>query len=425
MSERPKVYSIAAHRGFADALVAGLVPRYSDPELGLARLTLLLPSSRAMRTMSEAFIRHYGTQEGREGLLMPRMAVVGDLDLDETLGALFDPIGEDSPIPPAADLFTQMLRIQGEAARQVMESVMPAADAEPGAAAVHEWRDSALKLQQMWLDFQQQQSLPQMPAPLFADPAQWLGVMQGWYQAMPLLDPERQAKLFADGGIAIGLDVGLAGMILLYIGGLWFAGVTPGVAIVIGAALVTALFTLSSLAATSGLAAACLTTAVAGFALFITFTFAVLMPGMRIGWPAPRIAEALAPMRRCVTGPVGVVGFREPSTTFVLGRGANTNIESIAGWMAGGDDAIAVPREHRRQLEDARARGVERVTRCGDGGCVGHQVSSAFTARPSGLSAPIDPASGSFTVGPWCWMMPSSLTAKFWKDGRSRCISPV
>ena len=45
--EAPKVYSIAAHRGFADALVAGLVPRYADPEFGLARLTLLLPSGRA------------------------------------------------------------------------------------------------------------------------------------------------------------------------------------------------------------------------------------------------------------------------------------------------------------------------------------------------------------------------------------------
>ncbi|MBC7159771.1 MAG: hypothetical protein H5U21_06935, partial [Porphyrobacter sp.] len=30
----PRVYSIAAHRGFADALVAGLVPRYGEAELG-------------------------------------------------------------------------------------------------------------------------------------------------------------------------------------------------------------------------------------------------------------------------------------------------------------------------------------------------------------------------------------------------------
>jgi len=97
----PKVYSIAAHRGFADALVAGLVPRYADSEFGLARLTLLVPSSRARRTISEAFIRHAGEQ-GAPGLLMPRMAVVGDLDLDETLGPLLDPLGA-ADIPRAIE----------------------------------------------------------------------------------------------------------------------------------------------------------------------------------------------------------------------------------------------------------------------------------------------------------------------------------
>ncbi|MBO9517277.1 MAG: PD-(D/E)XK nuclease family protein [Porphyrobacter sp.] len=102
----PNVYSIAAHRGFADALVAGLVPRYADPEVGLARLTLLLPSGRAVRTMSEAFIRHSGT-----GLLMPRMVVVGDLDLDEALGPLLDPLGAGDEIAPAADLTRRWLRL--------------------------------------------------------------------------------------------------------------------------------------------------------------------------------------------------------------------------------------------------------------------------------------------------------------------------
>lgn len=103
MAERndPSVYSIAAHRGFADALVAGLVPRYDEGALGLANLTLLLPSSRAARTVSEAFIRHAG-EHGRKGLLMPRMAMVGDLDLDETLGTLLDPLGS-SDIPPAVE----------------------------------------------------------------------------------------------------------------------------------------------------------------------------------------------------------------------------------------------------------------------------------------------------------------------------------
>lgn len=105
----PNIYSIAAHRGFADALVAGLVPRYADADLGLARLTLLLPSSRAMRTVSEAFIRHFGA-EGRAGMLMPRMVAVGDLDLDEALGSLLDPLGA-SDVPPAADPMFRWLRL--------------------------------------------------------------------------------------------------------------------------------------------------------------------------------------------------------------------------------------------------------------------------------------------------------------------------
>lgn len=108
MPERagPQVYSIAAHRGFADALVAGLIPRYSESDTGLARLTVLLPSQRAVRTVTEAFVR---LSEG--GLLLPRMAVVGDLDLDETLGPLLDPLLAGADIPPAADPTRRWLRL--------------------------------------------------------------------------------------------------------------------------------------------------------------------------------------------------------------------------------------------------------------------------------------------------------------------------
>lgn len=115
----PSVYSIAAHRGFADALIAGLVPRYFDPDFGLSRLTLLLPSSRAARTVSEAFIRQCGVL-GIKGLLMPRMAMVGDLDLDETLGPLLDPLGA-SEIPPAVDPTRRWLEL-AELLRQEMET---------------------------------------------------------------------------------------------------------------------------------------------------------------------------------------------------------------------------------------------------------------------------------------------------------------
>ncbi|MFM5916212.1 MAG: double-strand break repair protein AddB [Novosphingobium sp.] len=116
---RLQVYSIAAHRGFADALVAGLIPRYADRDLGLARLTLLLPSSRAIRTVTEAFVRLSGT-----GMLLPRMAAVGDLDLDETLGLLLDPLGAGSEVPPAADPTRRWLRL-AELLRETMGERAP------------------------------------------------------------------------------------------------------------------------------------------------------------------------------------------------------------------------------------------------------------------------------------------------------------
>jgi ATP-dependent helicase/nuclease subunit B len=119
-NQSPQVYSIAAHRGFADALVAGLIPRYADPDLGLARLTLLLPSRRAERIITEAFIRLSGP-----GLLLPRMAMVGDLDLDETLGPLLDPLGAGADIPPAADPTRRWLRL-AELLRTEMGDAAPA-----------------------------------------------------------------------------------------------------------------------------------------------------------------------------------------------------------------------------------------------------------------------------------------------------------
>src|SRR5688572_9537913 len=112
----------------------------------------------------------------------------------------------DSP-SEAADIFTEMLRAQGEAARQMLGTFVPeAAEAVPSPEALSAWGDAALKLQAMWLEFHKQQALPVMPVPILADPTQWMGLMQGWYQQMPLLDPRRQSELF-DEGLALWEDV--------------------------------------------------------------------------------------------------------------------------------------------------------------------------------------------------------------------------
>jgi 4-amino-4-deoxy-L-arabinose transferase-like glycosyltransferase len=161
----------------------------------------------------------------------------------------------------------------------------------------------------------------------------------------------------------------LPGTAALFPAILYVSGTAPSAAVILGAALITLLFTVGTLAMRDGRAAAWVTSSIAGFALFVSFTFAILMPHIEMAWPAPRIAEAIAPLRRCVTGPVGVVGFREPSTTFVLGHDSDTNAGSIAGWMAGGDDAIAVV-EDRFQPDLAKALEARSATAPLRVGCV-------------------------------------------------------
>ncbi len=151
MPERPgpKVYSIAAHRGFADALAAGLLPRYAEPDFGLARLTLLLPSQRAARTLTEAFVRlaQGGPSAGSgQGLLLPRMAVVGDLDLDEALGALLDPLGAGTEVPPAADPTFRWLRL----ARHL--ATVDPAQAGKGASLLRRGRDLARTIDRLLVE---------------------------------------------------------------------------------------------------------------------------------------------------------------------------------------------------------------------------------------------------------------------------------
>jgi hypothetical protein len=92
-----------------------------------------------------------------------------------------------------------------------------------------------------------------------------------------------------------------------------------------------------------------------------------LLPSLDKGWPAERIAEAVAPLRDCVQGPVGVVGFREPSLTFVLDRDSQVDAKTVAGWIADRKDAIAVV-EDRWQPDlqkELSARGASLPARVG------------------------------------------------------------
>src|SRR4051794_41402563 len=75
---RVTVYTIPSHRSFADALAAGLIAQFGGEPLGLAQGRILLPNNRAVRAVTEAFVRQSGN-----GLLLPRLIPIGDPELDE------------------------------------------------------------------------------------------------------------------------------------------------------------------------------------------------------------------------------------------------------------------------------------------------------------------------------------------------------
>ncbi|MGH7061593.1 MAG: hypothetical protein ACREFH_14495, partial [Stellaceae bacterium] len=87
---RRNLLTIALGRPFLAVLAEGLLRLTGGDPLRLPRVTVLLPTRRAVRALREAFLRV--TVEGREPgapLLLPRMQPVGDLDLGELL-----PVGE-------------------------------------------------------------------------------------------------------------------------------------------------------------------------------------------------------------------------------------------------------------------------------------------------------------------------------------------
>ena len=102
----PFVYTIPAHRSFADALVAGVIARHGRDPLALARGRVLLPNNRAVRTVTEAFVRASGA-----GLLLPRLIPIGDPDLDDRIGGALDPADARVPIPPAVDPLSRLLSL--------------------------------------------------------------------------------------------------------------------------------------------------------------------------------------------------------------------------------------------------------------------------------------------------------------------------
>ncbi|MFN4357660.1 double-strand break repair protein AddB [Sphingopyxis alaskensis] len=125
-TRRPTLFSIPVQRAFADALAAGLIDRYADGVLGLAEGIVLLPSNRARSAVQAAFVC-----AGGAGLLMPRLAVIGDADLDENVALALDAVDMDAPLPPAIEPLRRRLLLA-----ELIERYTPAGEPPvTGAAA--------------------------------------------------------------------------------------------------------------------------------------------------------------------------------------------------------------------------------------------------------------------------------------------------
>ena len=61
---RPALFNIPAHRAFSDALVTGILARHGNDLVRLAQGMILLPNNRAIRSVSDAFVRKSGGETG-------------------------------------------------------------------------------------------------------------------------------------------------------------------------------------------------------------------------------------------------------------------------------------------------------------------------------------------------------------------------
>jgi ATP-dependent helicase/nuclease subunit B len=112
---RPRLYAVPLGYSLADTLAGYLLDQAGEARETLADTLILLPNNRAIKTLTDSFVRR-----AEKGLLLPRMVAVGDLNLDEAMGPLLDPIGDSAlpAIPPAISdierriLLTRLIREQ-------------------------------------------------------------------------------------------------------------------------------------------------------------------------------------------------------------------------------------------------------------------------------------------------------------------------
>jgi ATP-dependent helicase/nuclease subunit B len=96
----PRILNIQSGASFVDTLAQALLSQFSDNPIALSSVRVLLPTRRACRALSEAFLR---ISDG-QAVLLPRLTPLGDIDEDELSISELDVIGDaasGTDLPPA------------------------------------------------------------------------------------------------------------------------------------------------------------------------------------------------------------------------------------------------------------------------------------------------------------------------------------
>ncbi len=101
---RAHVYNVPFGNDLCDATASLILQAGTADPLSVSENILLLPNNRAVKAMSEAFVR-----QAAPGLLLPRMVAIGDLALDEALGPLLDPVSAEQIVRPVIGTLDRIL----------------------------------------------------------------------------------------------------------------------------------------------------------------------------------------------------------------------------------------------------------------------------------------------------------------------------
>jgi len=104
IAPRAHVFNVPLGNDLCDVTAQWIVQSAGLDPLAISNNILLLPNNRAIKAMTEAFVR-----QAAPGMLLPHMVAVGDMQLDEALGPMLDPIQAGSTIWPAIASFERLM----------------------------------------------------------------------------------------------------------------------------------------------------------------------------------------------------------------------------------------------------------------------------------------------------------------------------